>query len=162
MERNEEDCAEFKRNIAVHYHPEQLVFTNESHFNQLTLRRPHAWAKHGERASCHEFQFRGAKYSMLPALSLDGILHLDIVENAVTGTTFHHFVEGLLPCMNKWPLPNSVLVVDNASIHKVDGIRELVEASGMRLMFLPAYSPDLNPIEPFRALRRGCVRIVVA
>ena len=84
---------------------------------------------------------------MLPALSLDGILHLDVVENAVTGAAFRHFVEGLLPRMNKWPLPNSVLVVDNASIHKVDGIRELVEASGMRLMFLPAYSPDLNPIE---------------
>ena len=49
--------------------------------------------------------------------------------------------------MNKWPLPNSVLVVDNASIHKVDGIHELVEASGMCLMFLPAYSPDLNPIK---------------
>ena len=86
---------------------------------------------------------------MLPALSLNGILHLDVVENAVTGTTFRHFVEGLLPRMNKWPLPNSVLVVNNTSIHKVDGICELVEASGMRLMFLPAYSPDLNPIEPF-------------
>ena len=49
--------------------------------------------------------------------------------------------------MNKWPLPNSVLVVDNVSIHKVDGICKLVEASGMCLMFLPAYSPDLNPIE---------------
>ena len=147
MERNEEDRAEFKRNIAVHYRPEQLVFADESHFNRLTLRRPHAWAKRGERASRHEFQFRGAKYSMLPALSLDGILHLDVVENAVTGAAFRHFVEGLLPRMNKWPLPNSVLVVDNASIHKVDGIRELVEASGMCLMFLPAYSPDLNPIE---------------
>ena len=49
--------------------------------------------------------------------------------------------------MNKWPLPNSVLVVDNTSIHKVDGICELVEGSGMHLMFLPSYSPDLNPIE---------------
>jgi transposase len=49
--------------------------------------------------------------------------------------------------MNKWPLPNSVLVIDNTSIHKVAGIRELVEQHGMRLMFLPSYSPDLNPIE---------------
>ena len=111
------------------------------------MRRPHAWAKRGERASRHEFQFRGAKYSILPALSLDGILHLDVIENGVTGAAFRRFVEGLLPRMNKWPLPNSVLVVDNASIHKVDGIRELVEGSGMRLMFLPSYSPDLNPIE---------------
>jgi hypothetical protein len=147
MERNEQDRDEFKRNITIHYRPEQLVFANESHFNWLTLRRPYAWAKRGDRASRHKFQFQGAKYSILPALSLDGILHLEVVENAVTGASFRQFVEGLLPRMNKWPLPNSVLVVDNASIHKVAGIRELVEERGMRLMFLPAYSPDLNPIE---------------
>ena len=147
MERNEQDREDFKRNILVHYRPEQLVFADESHFNRLTLRRPYAWAKRGDRASHYEFQFRGSKYSILPALSLDGILHLEVVENAVTGAAFRRFVEGLLPRMNKWPLPNSVLVVDNASIHKVAGICELVEEHGMRLMFLPSYSPDLNPIE---------------
>ena len=147
MERNEEDREEYKRNISIHYRPEHLVFADESHFNRLTLRRPYAWSKRGERASRHEFQFRGAKYSLLPALSLDGILHLEVVENAVTGADFRRFVERLLPLMNKWPLPHSVLVVDNASIHKVAGIRELVEEHGMRLVFLPSYSPDLNPIE---------------
>ena len=137
----------FKRNVRVHYRREQLVFADESHFNRLTLRRPYAWSKCGERASRHELQFRGAKYSILLALSLDGILHLEVVENAVTGDVFRRFIEGLLPRMNKWPLPNSVLVIDNASIHKVAGIRELIKECGMRLMFLPAYSPDLNPIE---------------
>jgi transposase len=74
-------------------------------------------------------------------------LHLEVLENAITGDDFRRFVEGLLPWMNRWPLPHSVLVVDNASIHKVAGIRELVEERGMRLLYLPAYSPDLNPIE---------------
>ena len=69
------------------------------------------------------------------------------MENAVTGDDFLQFVRGLLPRMNKWPLPNSVLVVDNAAIHKVPGIRELVEEHGSRLLFLPSYSPDFNPIE---------------
>ena len=147
MERNEQDREDFKRNILVHYRPEQLVFADESHFNRLTLRRPYAWAKRGDRASRYKFQFRGSKYSILPALSLDGILHLEVVENAFTGTAFCRFVEGLLPHMNKWPLPNSILIVDNTSIHKVAGIRKLVEEHGMRLMFLPSYSPNLNPIE---------------
>ena len=49
--------------------------------------------------------------------------------------------------MNKWPLNNSVLVIDNASIHNVAGIREAVEEHGARLLFLPSYSPDFNPIE---------------
>ena len=49
--------------------------------------------------------------------------------------------------MNEWPLPNSVLVIDNASIHKVAGIHEMVEERGVRLLYLPTYLPDLNPIE---------------
>ena len=48
---------------------------------------------------------------MLPVLSLDGILHLEVLENAITGEDFQQFVEGLLPRMNEWPLPNSVLVI---------------------------------------------------
>jgi transposase len=84
---------------------------------------------------------------LLPTLSLDGIIHLEVVENAITGNNFLHFVRGLLQQMNKWPLPNSVLVIDNAAIHKVPGIRELVEEHGTRLLFLPSYSPDFNPIE---------------
>ena len=147
MERNEEDQEVFQRNVHVHFRPEHLVFADESHFNRLTLRRSYAWSKRGERASRHEFQFRGAKYSILPALSLNGVLHLEVVKNVVTGAIFRRFIEGLLPLMNRWPLPNSVLVVNNASIHKVAGIRELVEERGMLLMFLPSYSPDLNPIE---------------
>ncbi|KAI0252454.1 hypothetical protein BJV78DRAFT_1095849, partial [Lactifluus subvellereus] len=64
---------------------------------------------------------------ILPALSLNGIVHLEVVEKAITGDDFLHFVQGLLPRMNEWPLPNSVLVINNASIHKVTGIRKLVE-----------------------------------
>jgi hypothetical protein len=105
------------------------------------------WSLCGERTCQHEFQFRGAKYSLLPAISLDGILHLEVVENAITGTDFHRFVHSLLPRMNKWPLPNSVLVVNNASIHKVAGICEMVEEHGVRLLYLPAYSPNFNPIK---------------
>jgi transposase len=101
----------------------------------------------GERACRYEFQFRGTKYSILPAISLDGIIHLEVIENAITGADFLRFIEGLLPRMNTWPLPNSVLVVDNASIHKVAGIRDMVEEHSVCLLFLPTYSPDFNPIE---------------
>jgi hypothetical protein len=123
------------------------VFADESHFNRLTLRRPYAWSIRGERASRYEIFHRGTKYSILPALSFEGIIHLEVVKNAITGDDFRRFIEGLLPHMNEWPLPNSVLIVDNASIHKVAGIREMVEERGARLIYLPAYSPDFNPIE---------------
>ena len=84
---------------------------------------------------------------MLPALSLDGILHLEVLENAITSEDFWHFVEGLLPQMNEWPLPNSVLVIDNTAIHKAKGICEMVKEHGSWLLYLPMYSPDYNPIE---------------
>jgi hypothetical protein len=68
------------------------------------------------------------RYSILPALSLDGILHLEVLDHSFTGEDFRSFVEGVLDQMQPWPLPNSVLVLDNASIHKIPGIREMVEA----------------------------------
>ncbi len=104
-------------------------------------------------------------------MSLDGILHLTVQDHPYTGDDFAEFVQGTLDRMQPWPLPNSVLVMDNASIHRVPGIRAMVEAryeqplltytsnfdvldSGMRLVYLPAYSPDLNPIEEaFSALK---------
>jgi hypothetical protein len=128
------------------------------------LRRPYAWSIRGEHTTRYEFFLRGTKYSILPAISLDGILHLEVLENTITGNDFQHFVQGLLPRMNKWPLPNSVLVIDNASIHKVAGIQEMVEESGVRLLYLPPYSPDFNPIElafsTIKAwLRANCDRV---
>jgi transposase len=60
--------------------------------------------------------------------------------------------------MNKFPLPNSVLIVDNASIHKVAGIQEMVEECGVRLMYLLPYSPDLNPIELVFLSIKACLR----
>ena len=80
------------------------------------------WSLRGTCARQYEFFMRGTKYTILPALSLDGILHLEVVENAITGNIFHQFIQGLLPQMNEWPLPNSVLVVDNTATHKVAGI----------------------------------------
>jgi hypothetical protein len=60
-------------------------------------------------------------------LSLDGVLHLEVLDHSFTGEEFRDFVTGVLDQMQPWPMPNSVLVMDNASIHKVPGIRDMVE-----------------------------------
>ena len=60
-------------------------------------------------------------------MSLDGILHLRIFEGSVMGDTFKSFTEELLDQMNPFPMPNSVIVMDNCQIHKVPGIREAIE-----------------------------------
>ena len=99
------------------------------------------------RLSLFSYTSNFGRYSILPALSLDGILHVEVYDHPINGVNFLSFVEGLLERMQPWPLPNSVLVMDNAAIHHVDGVREMVEAHGSCLIYLPAYSPDLNPIE---------------
>lgn len=60
-------------------------------------------------------------------MSLDGILFLDIQECAYNAVLFDNFIEGLLNNMNPFPQPNSVIVMDNASIHKSERIREMIE-----------------------------------
>jgi hypothetical protein len=69
------------------------------------------------------------RYSVLPALSLEeGVLHCDIVEGAFDTASFYKFVERTLDRMQPFPAPNSVIVMDNCSIHKHPDILELIEA----------------------------------
>ncbi len=68
-----------------------------------------------------------ARYSILPGLSLSGILHLDIVEGSYDAAKFGEFINGLLSWMNPYPGPNSVIVMDNCRIHKLPWILEMIE-----------------------------------
>ena len=64
-------------------------------------------------------------FSLLPALSLDGILYAQIVHGSFNGKTSKIYLKGLLECMNPYPAPNSVLVMDDCAINHVDGIQEM-------------------------------------
>jgi len=67
-------------------------------------------------------------YSVLPALSLHcGILHCDIIEGSFCTDTFTEFVRTLLDHMQPYPLPNSVIVMDNCRIHKHPQILQMIE-----------------------------------
>lgn len=61
-------------------------------------------------------------------MSMDGILHLDIQDTSYTQETYNDFVDTLLDVMNPFPQRNSVLVMDNASIHKSIELQDLIEA----------------------------------
>ncbi|KAF9224700.1 hypothetical protein BS17DRAFT_701547, partial [Gyrodon lividus] len=65
-------------------------------------------------------------YSILPAISLDGVIHLKVINCSFTEDDFANFICGVLNQMQPWPLPNSVLIMDNACIHNVPGIQEMV------------------------------------
>lgn len=82
--------------------------------------------------------------TILSALRLDGLLATMTVESPTDGDVFLVYLEqGLCPKLQ----PEDVVVMDNLSAHKVKGVRQLIEATGAKLLYLPPYSPDLNPIE---------------
>jgi transposase len=82
--------------------------------------------------------------TLIAALGIEGMRCSTVVDGAVNGDIFEAFVEQVLvPDLRQ----GDVVIMDNLSSHKRQRIRELIEDAGARLVFLPAYSPDLNPIE---------------
>lgn len=82
--------------------------------------------------------------TLIAALGISGMRCSTVVDGAVNGDIFEAFVEQVLvPELRS----GDVVIMDNLSSHKRQRIRKLIEAAGAHLVFLPAYSPDLNPIE---------------
>jgi transposase len=73
-------------------------------------------------------------------------------------TVFEDFIEQLLPLCGKWPEPKSVLVMDNASFHHTKRIEQICHDAGVKLVYLPPYSPDFNPIEEFFAELKAFIK----
>jgi transposase len=80
----------------------------------------------------------------IAALTSQGILTAVTVNAATDAAVFQQFVQqALVPQLR----PGQVVVMDNLSSHKAEAVREAIEAAGCRLLYLPSYSPDFNPIE---------------
>lgn len=78
------------------------------------------WAPTDDRARRHDYFVRGQRYSILQAVSLDGVLYLDIFTRAWTAEELKAYVKVLIGRMKPYPAMNSALVVDNASVHHFD------------------------------------------
>lgn len=82
--------------------------------------------------------------TLIAALDVDGVRCSTVVDGAVNAEIFHAFVEQVLaPTLRQ----GDIVVADNLGSHKSRRTERLIEAAGARLVFLPPYSPDLNPIE---------------
>jgi len=112
------------------YQAGQLVFVDESSVDHRTTYRGRAWSIKGTKAQRNAFFVRGQRFSVLPALSLrDGILHCSVVKGSFCTDSFMTFINRLLDNMELYPVPNSVIVMDNCWIHKYPDIMELIESS---------------------------------
>ncbi len=131
------------RDDAAGLDPADLIFIDEtSTHTALTRRR--ARAPRGERAVGRIPRNHGPNVTLLAALTPQGIGPALILPGAVDSAAFAVYAERVLAPRLR---PGQVVVLDNLSAHKSADARRAVEAAGGRLLFLPPYSPDFNPIE---------------
>ncbi|CAK5279006.1 unnamed protein product, partial [Mycena citricolor] len=147
-ERDEMAREEWMHTIQTTFLSSMMVTVDESSKDGRTIYRKRGRAPAGQRGLLEADFVRGERYSILAAMSVDGYVGTQIVSGSVDGDEFFDFiVEDILPQMNCFPADRSVLMLDNCAIHKSILLREIVEAQGTMLIFLPPYSPDFNPIE---------------
>ena len=110
----------------------------------LGLTRTHARSQQGARAYSLNPFYRGAKVTVIGAISIDRVVALMTIDDSMDGKAFEVFVgKFLVPQL--WP--GAVVVMDNLSAHKLASIAPMIEAVGASVLNLSPYSPDFNPIE---------------
>jgi transposase len=121
----------------------RFVFVDECSTN-TSLTPPYAWSRWGERARCSIPRNWGPNVTLLSSMSIEGMGPSLAVEGSTTREVFEAYLEQVLgPALKK----GQVVLMDNLSAHKGPRIRQLIEERGCELIYLPPYSPDLNPIE---------------
>ena len=154
MERDEWLRAAWRVLISQEVNSKRLVFVDEMGTN-TSLSPLRAWSAVGQRAHCSVPRNRGRNTTLLASMSAEGMGPSLAVEGATTRAVFETYVEKvLLPSLRR----GQVVVMDNLSAHKGARIRELIERVGCELLYLPPYSPDLNPIEEAFSKIKGLLR----
>ena len=125
--------------------PKKLVFIDESG-THLSYTRLYARASSDERAFGSVPRNRGKNQTLIAALSIDGIKASMLIEGGTNRDIFFAFVAR---CLVPNLVAGQVVVLDNLKAHKCEEVEKLIKAAGCEIIFLPAYSPDFNPIENF-------------
>ena len=131
-------------------HSEMLVFVDETGADRRNCLRRFGYSLRGKPAISKKLLVRGQRVSAIAAITTEGVLDCYTVTGSVDAGKFVEFIhKALLPHLQPFNGVNacSIVILDNASIHHVDGIVDLIESTGALAIFLPPYSPDLNPIE---------------
>lgn len=121
----------------------RLVFIDETwaKTNMAPLR---GWARRGKRLIGHAPFGHWNTMTFVAALRHDGIIAPWVIDGPINGESFRTYVEQVLVPELR---PDDIVILDNLGSHKARAVRHAIRAAGAKLFFLPAYSPDLNPIE---------------
>lgn len=123
--------------------PERLVFIDEAGSN-IAMTRERAWAPVGEFPDEAVPRNRGTVTTMIGALTIGGLTAMMTIEGGTSADVFAAYVEHVLvPELEV----GDFVVLDNLAAHKDKRVKAMIEQAGAKLIFLPPYSPELNPIE---------------
>jgi transposase len=140
----DEEARGLWRWLASRFDARRLVFVDESGFH-TSMARLRARAPKGRRAYGKVPHNRGKNTTLIAAITLKGAMSQPMtLEGATDALAFEAYVEHFLaPALRE----GQVVVLDGLGAHRTDKIRDLIEGRGADVVFLPSYSPDLNPIE---------------
>ena len=123
------------------------------------MARLRGWAPCGQRCRAAIPHGHWKTVTFVGGLTLGGFIAPMLIDQPMDGDIFLAWCEQMLaPALR----PGDIVVMDNLPAHKVAGVRQLIEARGAILLYLPAYSPDLNPIENAFAKLKAHVRKAAA
>ena len=134
--------------------PTRLVFLDET-WATTNMARRYGRAPRGERVIASVPHGHWKTSTFVAGLREDAITAPLVIDGAMNGETFRAYIEQFLaPTLAH----GDIVILDNLSSHKVAGVREAIEARGASLIYLPPYSPDLNPIEQAFAKLKALLR----
>jgi transposase len=138
--------------------PATFVFLDETGAATNMARR-YGWGPRGERLVDATPHGHWRTTTFVAGLRSTGIIAPLVLDGPMTGEAFRAYVEQFLaPTLSK----GDVVVMDNLGAHKVAGVREAIAAVGASILYLPPYSPDLNPIEQAFAKLKALLRKAAA
>jgi transposase len=134
--------------------PTRLVFLDET-WATTNMARRYGRAPRGERVIASVPHGHWKTSTFVAGLREDAITAPLVIDGAMNGETFRAYIEQFLaPTLAH----GDIVIMDNLASHKVAGVREAIEARGASLIYLPPYSPDLNPIEQAFAKLKALLR----
>jgi transposase len=138
--------------------PERLVFIDET-WTKTNMAPLRGWAPRGNRLIAKVPHGHWKTTTFVAALRHDRITAPWLLEGPIDGGSFRTYVERVLvPTLR----PGDIVIMDNLGSHKGKAVRALIRAAGAKLLFLPKYSPDLNPIEQVFAKLKHLLRKAAA
>ncbi len=134
--------------------PARLVFIDETG-TSTNMTRLRGRARRGARVVGRVPHGHWKITTFVAGLRCDAVTAPFVIDRPMNGPIFRTYLKRcLIPTLT----PGDIVIMDNLSSHKVAGVREAIEAAGARLVYLPPYSPDLNPIEQLFAKLKALLR----